>query len=204
MNWNDCTSAWLRQATPNLPADLAALQATFEATRRREARTLFMRDCVEGCAGFAVAAAFALFWWLLRLPDGPMALAVALVLGVSALFVRERIRVRRGRVGAAVSLLTKVEADLAELRHQRRLLQSLHLWYLGPLFAAFSLVLLAVWLLLRTRLPGVEIGMIPGLMAIFAGLMVAVWFINRETVRRRIEPRIAELETLLAALRPTG
>jgi MFS family permease len=204
MNWTDCTSAWLRQDTPSLPTDIAKLQAMFEATRRREARGLLVRDWLEAGTGFMVAAAFIFFWWFLRLPDWPMALAVALVLGVSALFVRERIRARRGRLGAAAPLLAKVEADLAELRHQRRLLLSLQVWYLGPLFAALSLVFLALWLFLRTNLPEAQLGMIPKLMVIYASLMVVVAIINRKVVRRRIEPRIAELEALLAALRPAA
>ncbi len=205
MNWTDCTSVWQRQTAPALtatPAELAALRNDFEATRRREARTLFIRDCLEGGTGFVVAAVFALFWWLLRLPNWPMALSVALVLGVSAAFVRERLRARRARVGAYAPLLAKVEADLAEMLHQRRLLLSLHTWYLGPLWAAVILVLVAVALRLGLWQSLRSLGFSVGFALLYLAVLAGVWLLNRYAVRHQLDPHIAELEKLRAALKP--
>lgn len=207
MNWTDCTSAWQRQAAPAVapsPEKLAELHARFDATRRREARALLVRDWLEGGTGLAVAAVFALFWWFLRLPNGPMALAIALVVGVSVFFLRERRRARRARLGADAPLLAKLEADLAELRHQRQLLLSLHVWYLGPLGAAVLLVVAAVTWQLRTRLPAIDLSFSTSFALAYVGILGGVWLLNRHAVRRQIDPRIAELEALRASLQPAG
>jgi hypothetical protein len=195
MNWNEYEAAWKSQELP-AGADPAALRATFEAKSRRLHGTLLVRDLTEAGAGLAVIAANALFWWKIRAAGWPMVFAIALILGVSLFFVRERLRARRLRLGAEAPLLAKVEADITELRHQRRLLRTLWAWYLGPCACAVAIQAgVAIrhapsWDPLRSSM------ILLTFSAFFALVFWLAWAINRRALRRRIEPRLLELEKL--------
>ena len=121
MNWSDLEYVWKRQAPPaGASADVDVLRRNFEASHRKTAAALAVRDYSEAAAGLLSSAVFAYTWWRLGRDGWPFAITIALILGVSAVFCRERIRSHRRRVGPAVSLLAKLDADIAELRHQRR------------------------------------------------------------------------------------
>jgi F0F1-type ATP synthase assembly protein I len=208
MNWNDYEAAWKRQPLPVGPAaDLTGLRDTFETKRRKLAATLQIRDYMESGAGLLVSAIFAWIWSRLGREAWPIGLAILLMLGVSAFFLRERRRAHRLRLGPEASLLAKIDADLAELRHQRHLLLNVGTWYLLPCAGAIVLFGIAVFLKMRRELPPERfselsdhawlIGGFAGFMVVFMGLLFwAVWAMNRQAVRKNIEPRIAELEKL--------
>ena len=205
MNWDDVKSAWRRQNEPRLSeADLASLRQSLEAKQRKLARTLFWRDIREAAAGLFVAGVFALRGWRGGRSYWPLAVSVALVLGVTGFFIAERIRSRRQRLGAGASLLAKVEAGLAELRRQRRLLLNVSLWYIAPLFVAWAigfLTSLANTPAHRHRHPVFLV------CYLLIGIPFMTWGVralNHRAVRRKIEPRLAELESLRADLLSAG
>lgn len=204
MNWNDFETAWKRQALPaEATAGLADLQASFETKRRRLAATLLARDLVEAGAGILVAGVLAALWWRLGPAVWPLSFAILLMLGLSGFFLRERLRTRRLRLGPDAPVLAKVAADLAELRHQRRLLLNVTWWYLAPCLAA---IVIAGLTLLSLLPPNVLHGLLrqPAALAwvaaycliLLPALFWGVWALNRRAVRRQIDPRIAELERL--------
>jgi len=213
MNWNDYEAAWKRQPVPaGAGADLDGLRDTFEAKRRRLATTLKIRDYLESAAGVLVAVVFAWTGWHFGRDGWPIWLAVLLMLGLSAVFLRERLRVHRLRLGPEATVLAKVEADLAELRHQRRLLLNVGSWYLLPCAAAIGLFGFATIRKGLRELPPDFLPRLlehPWLIAAVAGyflvvlplLFWGVWAMNRRVVRRNVEPRIAELEKLRRELR---
>ena len=200
MNWNDYEAVWKRQAPPvGATADVAVLRETFETRHRKLAATLAVRDWLEAAAGLLVAGFFAvlaiglfqtgkIIW--------PLGLSFALTLGVTAVFIRERLRTRRLRPGADVPLLTKIDADLAELRHQQRLLDRIAVWYLGPLFAAILGVVATLYLNARPWEPMREPWFLGGFVAFQAAVVGFVWIVNRRAVQKQIVPRLAELEKL--------
>ncbi len=197
MNWNDYEAVWRRQEPPvGAGADLSVLRQSFEAKRRKLAATLWVRDIVEASAGLFGAAAFAAIARHQEKIAWPIMIAVALVLGVTGSFVRERIRTHRQKLGPDAPLLAKLEAEIAELRHQRRLLLGVWKWYLVPLTAAIVIVCVTISL----NRPPWDLARDPRFMgsyfALVALLMWGVWVINRRAVRRQIEPRIEELEKL--------
>ena len=208
MNWNDYEAIWKRQELPvGSTADLTTLRETFETKRRKMAATLFARDLLETGVGLLVAGVFAFTWWKMGTTGWPMAFAIALILGVAGFFVRERFRARRLRLGVDAPLLAKVEADIAELRHQRRLLLSLWSWYLTPLAAAIVIVSATLARVTISKAP-------PGILAalwehpaalawiiLYFAIVVPLcfwgtWTVNRRAVRKGIEPRLEELEKL--------
>jgi hypothetical protein len=208
MNWNNYESAWQGQALPaGAAVDLTALRQTFEARRRKLAVTLLVRDLVEAAAGLLVAAVFAYVWWHLGREGWPIALAIILILGVTGFFVRERLRTRRHRLGPDAPLLAKLEAEIAELRHQRRLLLHVGSWYLAPCAGAIVILLLTLGRILIhrappdffTRLgehPAPAAGIIIYVVIVLPLFFWGIWALNRRAVTRRIEPRLAELEQL--------
>jgi len=212
MNLNDYEAVWKRQELPvGANADIAALRETFETKRRKAAATLFARDLLEGLTGVFVSGVFAYVWWQVGREGWPLVFAIALVLGVSGFFVRERFRAHRIRLGAEASMLTKVEADIAELHHQRRLLLNLWSWYLMPLAAAIVVVSLTLGRVLMIKAPPVFFTTLREnpvalfwIVLYFAGVLPlcfwGAWAINRRAVRKQIDPRLAELEKLHADL----
>lgn len=198
MKWSDCEALWVRQEVPaGAAAEIAALEATFEARRQRAAAARLVRDVLEGSAGPLVCVGFALLWWRTGSSGWPIALAILLVLGVSTLVFRARLRARRGRPGAEAPLLTKVEADIAELRRERRQLLTMRTWYLGPVFAAILLVPALLSLRLLAWGPWFSAGF-------YLVVSALAWVVNRREVRRRIDPRLDELERLQRGLLARG
>lgn len=197
MNWNDYEAAWKRQPLPvGEKADLAELQKNFEDKHRKMAAALLVRDWVEIVACGVVVVCYLWFWHEAGPAGWPLGVAILLILGVAAFFLHERRRARRNRVGADAPLKAKVEADLAELRHQRWLLLKVWLWYIAPCAVA---MLLHVSVNVRNVRPSdpLQAPLLLGLACLI--IVLACWFawtLNREAARKQIEPRIAELEKL--------
>jgi cytochrome bd-type quinol oxidase subunit 2 len=197
MKFSDYEAAWKRQPLPRgADADLRELNQTFETTRRKMAATLLLRDWAELLACGIVVVAYVAFWRQAG-PDGwPMGIAILMIVSVAGMFIRERLRSRCNRLGADAPLLAKIAADLNELRHQRRLLLRVWLWYIAPCAVA---ILIHVTVIMR-RAPQRDLVRHPvSLLAIalvIGALCWFVWIINRRAVQRHIEPRIAELEKL--------
>lgn len=197
MNWNDYEAVWKRQPLPvGAEADIAELRATFETKRRKLAAAIQVRDYAEAGAGLIIAAAYAFFWWQLGRAGWPLAFAIVLILGVVGFFVRERLRARRLRLGADAPLVAKVAADIAELRHQCRLIRSMWAWYLAPCAGA---MVIQGWVIIR-RAPAWSPLHAPlfllGLGLFFAVVFWFAWLMNRHALRKQLEPRLAELEKL--------
>jgi hypothetical protein len=102
-------------------------------------------------------------------------------------------------LGSDAPLLAKLEADLAELRHQRRLLLNVGKWYLTPCIAAAAVVAC-------TALVHAPIALSAKLLAGVIMLLIlaltcwGVWALNRWAVRKCLDPRLEELEKLHQAL----
>ena len=205
MNWNDYEAVWKRQELPiGANADLANLRATFETKRRKLAAAIQVRDFAEAGAGLIIAAAYAFFWWQLGRAGWPLAFGIVLILGVVGFFVRERLRARRLRLGADAPLVAKVEADIAELRHQCHLIRSLWAWYLAPCAGAIAI---QCWVIVRRATawsPVHELWFLLCLGLFFAVTFWLAWLLNRQALRKQLEPRLVELEKLHCDLTGTN
>ena len=205
MNWSDYEAIWKRQEMPvGACADPATLKETFEAKRRKLAATLFGRDLMEAAAGVVVAGAFAFMWWKQGKAGWPISLAIACILWVTGFFIKERIRTHRNQLGSDAPLLAKLEAEIAELRHQRRLLFNVGTWYLAPCLAAILIVLATILLNAPAGVlaghRSLIVGFFGGYIALVGLFFWFVWSLNRRAVRKQIEPRLEELERLQQSL----
>jgi hypothetical protein len=197
MNWNDYEAIWKRQPLPRgTQADLTNLKQTFETKRRKMAAAFLVRDWTELLACGFMVIVYGKFWQKVGSAGWPMGFAILMILLVATVFIRERLRSRRNRLGADATVLAKVEADLAELRHQRQLILRVWAWYITP--CAVAMLIHGSVILRRVR-PGDPLRepvsfVVIGLCIVL--LCWIVWVINRRAVRTRIEPRLAELEKL--------
>lgn len=208
MNWDDCEGIWKRQALPlGAGASTAELGRSFEAKSRKLAASLFLRDVLEASAGLLVAGVFAVIWWHIGAEGWPMAGAMLLVLGVTGFFVRERLRSHRRRPSPEAPMLVRLDAEIAELRHQSRLLRRVGSWYLAPCALAVVCCGAAVTpRAIRELPPGffaellhhplLLAGMVGFIGIVLPMLFVSVWVVSRRAVRNNIEPRLEELERL--------
>lgn len=197
MNWNDYEAIWKRQTLPVGPsADVGELKDTFESKSRKLAASIQVRDFAEASAGVVVAAAYVFHWSQLGTAGWPLALSITLILGVTGFFVRERFRARGLRLGADASLLAKIEADIAELQHQCRLLRTVWAWYLAPCGGAIAIHFHVIVAQTPPGNPLHEPLVGAGFAAFFAFFLWLVWELNRRALRKQFEPRLAELERL--------
>jgi MFS family permease len=204
MNWDDWEMIWRRQEPPvGADADVALLRQTFEPKRRKLARGLLVRNAIEGVGGVLGAALLVGFAWHVGPAGWPILLGAALILGVAVVFLRDLVRIRRSRVGPEASLLAKLEAEIAELRHQRRLLTNIGTWYFLPYLLAMAIVASTtarikvpagvLTALLTTPAALAWIVVLAGTTAFFIGW---AWWDNGVVARKRCELRLAELEKL--------
>ena len=197
MNWNDYEAVWKRQELPvGANADLPALFASFESRSRKMHAALMVRDLAEAGAGVLVSGFYVFFWMKMGKGAWPMAIAIVLILGISAIFVRERFRAHLYRRSADAPLLAKVESDIALLRHQRSMVRSLWIWYLGPCSAAMFIQFFVIYRREPAWSPLHEPVILLIFGSFFALLFWFAWEINRRALRKRIVPRLAELEKL--------
>jgi hypothetical protein len=197
MNWNDYEAVWKRQELPvGANADVGALKATFEAKHRKMAAVLSASDMLEAGAGVLGCVAYGFIWRQVGRAGWPIAISIALILAVIAIFIRERFIARRNRLGSEATLLAKIEADIAVLRRRRKLTMGMWTWYLGP--TALSVVILSLTLSFSRPEGDIERDalFLGGFGAFFALLLWFAWEINRRAVRKRLDPRIEELEKL--------
>ena len=207
MNWSDYESVWKRQELPTgAAADVAHIRATFEIKRQKFRGTLLVRDMTEGLLGTLGAIGFLGYAWKMGRAGRPVALGALLILGVSLVFVRDFLRRRRLRIGPEAALLTKLDAEIAELQHQRRFLSHIGLWYFLPYLAALPLIYIPIFLHLGVRLPSdllITLLTTPRsavfiylIVAIVVCALVLVWRDARDAGKKRINPRIEELERM--------
>ena len=107
-------------------------------------------------------------------------------------------------------MLARLEANIAELRHQRALISNFGKWYVTPYLLAIALIGYGLGLgLSRHAGPEALLGLLTTLLTTPATLcwiivlitvptiaLVWWWLDIQKTIRLRIEPRIVELEKL--------
>jgi hypothetical protein len=201
MNWDEITSLWKRQqAKPLADIEHEKLDSLFTVTNRKLARRLFWTDTREILACMVVLVVFTVSA-LKKRDHGswPLWTANVVILWTTFFFVRERIRAHRNKVPHDAPLLTKIGAEINMLKRRRYLAINIGYWYLGPIFAAWFLVLASTGfhgLSYKLQTPLQMWGYMLFGFFIFWG----IWKRNRLAVRKRMDPRIAEMEKLRSEL----
>jgi hypothetical protein len=198
MNFEDLQKAWQSQdagAKVTIDADLLLREVRHSQQNFRA--TIFWRDVREVGVAYVLTAFFSYFG--LRHGGWTQILIGFACFGVGTFMLVDRFLQRRKQTTAKDPLKVCIEASLQQVNHQIWLLENVFWWYLLPILAALAVFFgCAAW---RAR----NIGSSAVLGAVVSALVVAllywgIYWVNQFAVRKSLEPRRRELETLLASL----
>lgn len=207
MNWSDWEMIWREQELPLGPgADVAVLKRTFETKRRKLRRGILVRNVLEGFVGVFGSVILGWLGWRFGLGGWRLWTGTVLMFCVSLVFVFDFFRAHRSRVVIGASLLAQVDAEIDELRHQRHLIANIGSWYFLPYASAIGLICSALGeKSARNAPPGFlhevlttpsTLGFIVAILVISIGAILWAWRSSLKAVRKRLDPRLAELEKL--------
>jgi MFS family permease len=199
MNFENLQKAWQKQnASAKIAINTDVLLKEIKRNQQQFRATIFWRDVREVGASALMAIFFLGWgwrwhWWSLYL----------LSFGcffVAAFFLIDR-RIQQGKQRIkSESLHACVQSSLFQVNHQIWLLKNIFWWYLLPILIGLGAVSVAT--LWHKQLAGLAtlIGL-GAFYVIFYGLVYwGVYWLNQFVVRKDLEPRRQELETLLASL----
>jgi len=198
MNFDDSQKAWQSQdaaAEVTINADLL-----LKEVRRNQWQfwaTIFWRDVREVGVAILLAIYFAYHGW--RNHDWTDELSAAACLGIGAFMVVDRMLQRKKQPVVNHSLKDCITASLAQVNHQIWLLKNVFWWYLLPLLITSAISMTYSALHVRHFGRGAIAGEIIAVLLV-ASIFWGVYRLNQAAVRRSLEPRRQELETLSASL----
>ena len=199
MNFDDLQREWQSQdhkTMVTINADV--LLKEVRRNQRNFQATIFWRDTREvGVAGFLT---WLFLRWAVRDGEWSLYLMALACFGVGMFMLVDRWLQRRKRPATSNAVRSCIEASLIQVNHQILLLRNVFWWYLLPFQIGLGAFIGSeLW---RARHAGLLI--ILGLVgyAAFCGLICwGVYRLNQAAVRKALEPRRQELETLLTSLK---
>jgi hypothetical protein len=198
MNFEELQKAWQSQnpgATVTINTDLL-----LKEVRRNQHHfwmTIFWRDARE--VGVAAFLTWLFLHWAIRDREWSLYLLSFSCFGVGLFMLVDRWLQRRKRPVTNDPLRSCIEASLLQVNHQIWLLKNVFWWYLLPLAAAIGISICAgIW---RTRQAGFSV-MKGWVVFVLFGVLIywGVYWLNQFAVKKYLEPRRQELESLLASL----
>jgi phosphoglycerol transferase MdoB-like AlkP superfamily enzyme len=198
MNFEELQKAWQSQnpgATVTINTDLL-----LKEVRRNQHHfwmTIFWRDARE--VGVAAFLTWLFLHWAIRDREWSLYLLSFSCFGMGLFMLVDRWLQRRKRPVTNDPLRSCIEASLLQVNHQIWLLKNVFWWYLLPLAAAIGISICAgIW---RTRQAGFSV-MKGWVVFVMFGVLIywGVYWLNQFVVRKHLEPRRQELESLLASL----
>lgn len=196
---DELKNAWLSQASPQrLTLNVELVLNEVRRNQRKFAATNFWRDVRE----LGVALLLLPFWIYLGISRSlPWSwyLGVPTLLWVAIFMITDRMRQRRRHPGPGETLRDSVESSLAQVEHQIWLLRNVGWWYLLPLTVP-AVVFFAhtAWRSHNHGLPALEV--FAWKAVVFALVGWAIYRLNQHAVRKELEPRRRELQTLQTQL----
>jgi len=198
MNFEELQKAWQSQnpgATVTINTDLL-----LKEVRRNQHHfwmTIFWRDARE--VGVAAFLTWLFLHWAIRDREWSLYLLSFSCFGMGLFMLVDRWLQRRKRPVTNDPLRSCIEASLLQVNHQTWLLKNVFWWYLLPLAAAIGISICAgIW---RTRQAGFSV-MKGWVVFVLFGVLIywGVYWLNQFAVKKYLEPRRQELESLLASL----
>jgi hypothetical protein len=196
MNFDELQKAWQskgHETQMTINTDLL-LQEVRRNQRHFEA-TIFWRDARE--IGVAMLLTGLFGWWGIMGRNWPVLVMALACLGVGIFMLVDRVRQRRKQPAKADPLKACVEASLVQVNHQIWLLKNVLWWYLLPLGASLLLIFgREMW-----QSGSAKAAIVPAVCTL--GCVVLYWGIyrlNQYAVRKALEPRMQELQTLQNSL----
>ncbi len=200
MNFEDLQRAWQSQdAGAKVTINSDVLLKEVRRNQQHFRRMIFLRDAREVVVCYAMTVYFS--WQGLKTADWTQFLVAFSCFGVGTFMLVDRY-IQHGRQPAKNdSLQSCIEGSLLQVNHQIWLLRNVFWWYLLPLLA--GLVISTGVFIWNSRNEGTSAMFILAFAFIFV-FGLTFWFVywlNQRAVRKQLEPRRQELETLLAGLK---
>ena len=201
---DELKQAWQSQTSaPRVTLDAQLVLDEVRRNERQFAAIVFFRDVREIGVALFMVPVWIIMGIKMRLPWSWW-LAIPAMLLVAGFLLVDRKRQRAKRSEPGDNLRGSIESSLAQVEHQIWLLRNVFWWYELPLFAA--LTVFAAEVALRAGSSTLET--LAGFAVIDGVFALVFWFIywlNQSAVRKHLEPRRIELQTLLEHLRgPDG
>lgn len=194
MTDDDLQRLWQNHA-PLPPENLPAIADATREQHRKFRRTIFWRDVRE----VGIGAVLIPIWFLLgrwQKASWVWYLMIPALLFIIAFMLIGRWRHRQDRPSPGDSLHEALDKSLREVQYQIWLLRHVGWWYLGPLLLA--LVLIDLDKLQRAQQ---SVGEFWGSQLFGIALFAFIWWLNQTAIRRSLEPRRSELQSMLDQLR---
>ena len=184
MKEEDIKNIWTASGTHYSPAD-GRLIRQLQGEVDRMDKVIQKRDWLEISTAVLVVIAFGVMLFLFdnfytKLGCALIALSSVMIVGVLR-------RYRKRKQQADLLISKHIRAELKFYRNQRRMLKSVSIWYILPIFAGLTLFYLGLvgnW------------SEFVGFTLINLGVMIFVVYLNRQAIRKEIDPIIASLEKL--------
>ena len=194
MNFEDIQKSWQNQkAAGQISINAELLLKEVRRNQQQFRATILFRDVREVGVAFVLTVLFV--YLAICQQDWTNYLIAVACFGVGTFMVVDR-RLRRGKLPESHdSLRGCIEMSLAEVRHQIWLLKNVLWWYLLPIGASVVFSVLWSGRHAATGLIGPLISV--GVIVLVNGY---IYWLNQHAVRKSLEPRRRELESLLAGL----
>ncbi len=198
MNFDELQKTWQSQ-DPGAKVTINADVLLNEVRRNQQhfRATIFWRDVREVGVAFLLTLYFS--YRGLRHDDWTDCLVGFACFGVGTFMVVDRLLQRRKQPASNDSLKACVESSLLQVKHQIWLLKNVFWWYLLPLAAALGISIgYSTWHAQNSGSLAVMTWLICAL--VIALVYWGIYWLNQFAVRKSLEPRRQELETLLTSL----
>ena len=199
MNFEDMQKAWQSQdASAKVTIDADVLLKEVRRNEQQFRASIFWRDVREVGSAFLLALYFSQRG--LRHHEWTACLIGFACFGVGAFMVVDCWLQRRKQPATNDSLKACVEGSLVQVNHQIWLLKNVFWWYLLPIAAALGISFgVSAW---HWRQEGIPMATGFILYVLVCALAYGgVYWLNQFAVRKSLEPRRQELETLLSNLK---
>lgn len=198
MNFEDLQKTWQSSnpaATVTINADL--LLKEVRRNQKQFWQTILWRDVREGVVIFILVLFF--IFRGLRNDDWTDILVALGCLFVGVFFVVDRLLQRKKRPVVNDPLKACIQTSLHQVNHQIWLLKNIFWWYLLPVIVPLGIsIAVSFW---HQRHNGAS-AVIGWIVYLVFGILIywGVYWLNQFAVRKSLEPRRQELESLLASL----
>jgi hypothetical protein len=190
MNFDDLQKTWSQQGSmPRLSVHADALLPMVRRSQSDFAATIFWRDFRE--VGVALVLVIIHLRSYLRNHDWIEVLLALACFGVGTFMLVDRLRQRRKTPAMSAPLKACIEQSLHQVRHQVWLLRNVLWWYILPI---------ALPVFLSIYLSSSDGTVMARRMGICGLLTYGIYLLNRYAVKKSLEPRQRELESLLASI----
>jgi phosphoglycerol transferase MdoB-like AlkP superfamily enzyme len=198
MNFEDLQKAWQSQDPgAKVTVNAEVLLKEVRLNQQHFRATIFWRDVRE--VGVAAILACLFLYWAIRDRQWSSYLLAVACFGVGAFMLVDRWLQRRKQPVTNEPLRSCIEASLLQINHQIWLLKNVLWWYLLPIMVGLAAAIGSQTWEMRAGGTRVFIGL-AGCTLLIGSICWGVYWLNQFAVRKGLEPRRHELETLLTSL----